>query len=811
MRERLVNWSVRFPKTVLAAALLVTALFAAQFPKARIDTDPKHMLPESSAVRVYNDQVERQFSLHPDVIVVGVVNEQGLLNPESLRRVAEITDKILTLPGVIARDVLGLRTVDDVIVNGDQLGVRPLLADVPTNATEVAALRKALFENPLLAERFISADATTTAIYVPIEPTANGKEIADRLRRIVADYGGGPERFYVAGDPVARDTFGAQMFRQMGVFSPVAGMVMCVVLWLMFRSGALVAANMGVAMLSVVWAMGALIACGYPVHIMSSMIPVFLMAISTDTVHIFNEFYFRFGELRDKRAAVLETMRVVGSPVVLSDLTTAAAFASLATGPIVPVKVFGIFVAVGTLGILLMSFTVVPAVLMLMSERRLQAISNFKFQISDSKEQGASGWLAALGRLGVKRSRAVLLVGLGLLALAALGMSQIRVNNNMVSWFRARSEIRQADRVLNEKLGGTATGYLIVRGSANDFIKRPETLRWIESLQRELEKDPLVGKTVSVADVVKRINRVLHGDEARFETIPDSTEVIAQQLFVFTMAVKPRDLDNLVDYPFQSANVILQLKSWDADVMRRAMARAEAFEREHPLAGLPAATAGASAGIKPAGIAYFNLVWNHDVLWGMLTGFISSLVLVLVLLVIEYRSLRWGVISFVPLLFTVALIYGAVGLIGKDFDMPISVLSTLSLGMAIDFAIHFVSRFRQRLAETGFDATAGGANPPALAETLLWTVARPGRGVIRNAVLFASGFFVMLFASLTPYITVGAFMAAMMLLSAVATLLYLPALIVVFGRWLPLAPKPKHAVAVAPASPKSKTAESELL
>ncbi len=787
LRERLVTFSVDYPKTVLAAALALTVFFAAQFPKARIDTDPKHMLPDTSPVRVYNDQVERQFSLHPDVIVLGIVNESGLLNPESLRRVADITDKILALPGVITRDVLGLRTVDDVTVNGDQLGVRPLLADVPTNAVEVAALRKALFENPLLVGRFISADATTTAIYVPIDPTANGKEIADQIRRIVAGHRG-PERFYVAGDPVARDTFGAQMFRQMGVFSPVAGMVMCVVLWLMFRSGALVAANMGVAMLSVVWAMGALIACGYPVHIMSSMIPVFLMAISTDTVHIFNEFYFRFGELRDKRAAVLETMRVVGPPVVLSDLTTAAAFASLATGPIVPVKVFGIFVAVGTLGILLMSFTVVPAVLMLMSERRALAMA----ERQRPSQAGASGWLAVLGRWGVARSKVVLLAGLCLLALAAFGMSQIRVNNNMVAWFRARSEIRQADRILNEKFGGTATGYLVLRGPTADFIKQPATLHWIEGLQREVEKEPLVGKTVSVADVVKRINRVLHGDEARFETIPDSAEVIAQQLFVFTMAVKPRDLDNLVDYPFQSANVILQLKSWDADVLRRVLARADAFARAHPLPG---------AEVKPAGIAYFNLVWNNEVLWGMLTGFISSLVLVLVLLVIEYRSLRWGIISFVPLLFTVALIYGAVGLIGKDFDMPISVLSTLSLGMAIDFAIHFVSRFRQRLADTGFNATAGlpaatvaqagGANPSALADALLWTVARPGRGVMRNAFLFASGFFVMLFASLTPYITVGAFMAAMMILSAVATLLYLPALIVVFGRWLPLTPKRK--------------------
>ncbi|MDO8539683.1 MAG: MMPL family transporter [Opitutaceae bacterium] len=775
MRNWLIDISVRFPKTVIAATLVVTAFFAWQIPKARIDTDPKHMLPDTSPVRVFNDEVERQFSLHPDTIVVGVVNERGLLNPESLRRVAEITDRIQALPGVITRDVLGLRTVDEVSVNGAVLGVHPLLSDVPANDAEIAALRKALFVNPLVVGRFISADATTTAIYVPIESTANGKEIADRIREILATYRG-PERFYVAGDPVARDTFGAQMFRQMGVFSPIAGLVMCIILWLMFRSVTLIVANMGVAMLSIVWAMGAMIGGGYTVHIMSSMIPVFLMAISTDTVHIFNEFCFRFAESRDKRTAVVETMRVVGRPVLLSDLTTAAAFVSLATGPIVPVKVFGIFVGVGTLAVLLMSFTVVPAVLMLMSERRVLALAAPQTGSSDS----ASRWLLALGRLGVRHSRSVLLVGLGLLVLAGAGMSRIRINNNLVSWFRAGSEIREADRVMNEKLGGTSTGYLVVRGAEADFVKQPATLRWIEALQRDLESDPLVGKTVSVADVVKRINRVLHGDQAQFDTIPDSAEVVAQQLFVFTMAVKPRDLDNLVDYPFQAANIILQFKSWDADVMRRAIARAEAFARAHPLPG---------ARVEPAGIANFNLVWNDEVLWGMLSGFLSSLVLVLVLLVFEYRSLRWGIVSFVPLLFTVALIYGTVGLVGKDFDMPISVLSTLSLGMAIDFAIHFVSRFRARMAEAGAFRQVGDAPSEVVVDALLWTAGRPGRGIIRNAVLFAAGFFVMLFASLTPYITVGAFMAAIMILSSLATLLFLPALVTVFGRWLPLAPK----------------------
>ena len=134
------------------------------------------------------------------------------------------------------------------------------------------------------------------------------------------------------------------------------------------------------------------------------------------------------------------------------------------------------------------------------------------------------------------------------------------------------------------------------------------------------------------------------------------------------------------------------------------------------------------------------------------------------------------IVGSLPLLFSILVIYGVVGFIGKDFDMPISVLSTLSLGLATDFAIHFIGRFQQRRAEVG-------ANAP-LNEVLIWTVARPGRGIVRNAILFASGFSVMAFASLTPYITVGVFMMAIMLLSALATIIYLPALIALFPGWL---------------------------
>ena len=274
-----------------------------------------------------------------------------------------------------------------------------------------------------------------------------------------------------------------------------------------------------------------------------------------------------------------------------------------------------------------------------------------------------------------------------------------------------------------------------------------------------------MGKTTSVVDYVKRINRVLHDDDPKYDAVPETRDMIAQYLFLFSMSAKPSDLDNVVDYPFRRANIWVQLKTWDAKAMKSVIEAVDDYKKTNPT----------PMELKPSGIAYFNLVWDHEVLWDMVKGFVLGLIAVFAILAFDFRSIKWAIVGYTPLLFTILLIYGVVGFTGKDFDMPISVLSTLSLGMAVDFAIHFVSRLRQRLIETPGES---------LSDALLWTAARPGKGIMRNAILFAASFAVMIFAPLTPYITVGAFIVSMMLLSAIMTLIYLPALVTLMQGWL---------------------------
>jgi predicted RND superfamily exporter protein len=763
----LVRLSVKRPRSVLAAAALVTAAFGASLPAMTLDANPKNTLPRDAEVRVWNREVDALFSLRESTIVVGVERRDGLFTTSTLAKIGDLTKAIQEVPGIASEDVTSLATVMHLGVERDELRIAPLVAELPRTPEALARLRATVRATPALLDRLVSRDETITAIYAPLLDGADARVAVDRVRALVAA-AAGPEELYVTGDPVIQETFGAQMFVAVGVLGPLSGFLMLGIAFFMFRRASMAFAVMGTATLVIVWSIGFIVALGHPVHIMSSMAPVFLMAIATDSIHIFNELASRERTEPDRARAIVATMEAVRRPLLFTDLTTALAFAMLLTSSFGPIQVFGLCVAFGTMALLVVSFSVVPALLALSRPSRA-AVS------PASAPDGVSGQLLRrVAWVGVRYPRATLLASLALVAASAIGMAKIRVNNNQLDWFEPGSEIRRADRVMNQALGGTALGYVVVDGGAEGSLTSPAALRAVEALQRELETLPHVGKTHSIVDQLKTAHRALNGDDPGHFALPGERDLIAQYLFLLGTSGRPADVQNVLDGSSRHANVWVQMRTWDASAMRDVAAVIERFEGREGLR------------LRPAGTAYLNMVWNDLVLVDMLHGFAWALVAVLVVLALNFRSLKWALVSYVPLLLTIALLYGALGFAGKDFDMPICVLSTLSLGMAVDFAIHFIERFRRAYEERTRAAVERGGGTPDRAsvvrEAVLWTAVRPGRGILRNAVLFAGTFSVMFFASLTPYVTVGAFMVTMMLLSALLTLLLLPAIIVLLER-----------------------------
>ena len=750
--SRVLGWGIDRPRTVLVVVGLVTLGFLAQFPRAVIDTDPENMLEADQPDRVFYAQMKDDFGIH-DLIVAGVHDPGDIFTVDTLARLDRIADGIVAIDGVIVEDVLSLSTTDDVTSGGGLIEVGRIMDAPPATVAGAAAIREAVFANPMFVEKLVSLDGTAVAFYVPIERKDESYRIATEIEAVMDRELADGQTSYIAGLPVAEDTFGFEMFVQMGIMAPLAMLVIFGVLYAMFRSVALVVPPLVVAMLSVIWGMGALIGSGFTVHIMSSMIPIFLMPIAVlDSVHVLSEFHDVYATTGDRRAALRQVLAELFRPMLFTSLTSAAGFASLALAPIPPVRVFGVFVGFGILVAWALTITVVPAAIMLAPAHRLQP------RVTDRDEETAlARGVRLIGRLAHGWAGTMAVVAALLLAVGVAGLTRITVNDNPVKWFRPTHEIRVADDAMNRLFGGTYMADLVLDGDAVDAMKRPEVVRYIAGLQTHLEAQPLVGKTASVADVVRRVRAVLLDGAPGADAVPETQEEIAQFLLLFLMSGDPNDLDNFVDYEYRRANIWVQLREGDNQDVEAVERAVEGYLDVHPLP--------AGVSLRWSGLTYINKVWQDLMVVGMRDALIGGFATVFVLMWLLFRSLGLALLSMLPLTFAIAGSYGLVGWVGKDYDMPIAVCSSLALGLSVDFAIHFVQRYRVQWARLG-DAGRVGE----------YMFGAPGRAIARNAIVIVVGFLPLVLATLTPYVTVGAFFAMLMTASAFTTLLLLPGL-----------------------------------
>jgi uncharacterized protein len=754
MLKRLIELSMDYPRAMLWTIFILTIGFSVQFVKIKIDTDPENMLPADQADRVLYNEVKKNFGIN-DLIVFGITDHQGVFRTETLSRISKVIDGILKIDGVITDDVVSLTTTNDVQSKGGLLEVRQILHEIPSQDIDGISIHRAISDNPLLAEKVASADGKGVAIYVPIVSKDQAARIGHLIKEVAEAELGDDQNYYLAGLPIAEDVFGMEMFIQMAIMSPVSGMMIFLLLWFLFRKVTLVLPVMAVAMCTVAWGMGLLIGMGFTVHIMSSMIPVFLMPIAVlDSVHILSDFYDRYPAIGDRRETLRQTIHELYTPMLFTSITSSVGFASLMLAPIPPIQVFGGFVAIGILIAWIMTLTFVPASIMLISEEKLQQ------QLADIKTDD-SDLTKILERFGafVYRKAMTIAVTAGIiLGVGAYGVSIATVNDNPVNWFAKGHEIRVADDVMNEMFGGTYMSYLILESRVDDDMKRPDVMKYMASLQRVLEKDPAVGKTSSVADIISQINYVLHDTDLNYRQLPETREEIAQYLFLYQMSGDAGDLDNFIDYDYRSANIWVQMTQGDNMIMGRVKDRVDKFIRVNPPPmGIQ---------VKWSGLAYINKVWQDLMVDGMINAILGGFLAVLILMTFLFRSFMLAVLSMLPLTFAITLTYGLASFVGRDYDMPIAVCSSLTLGLSVDFAIHFMQRYRTYMENH---------NDLEIVNKLIF--GETARAISRNAFVVAVGFFPMALSHLGPYKTVGLFFAFLMLFSSLTTLGLLPGLL----------------------------------
>ncbi len=856
--SKFIQFSIHSPRLITTIMVLLTLALGSLISMVQVDTDPENMLAEDEQVRLFHHQTKKEFTLH-DVVVVGIVNEKhadGVFNPATLKRVQELTEFAEGLVDpkdsskrVVTRNVIAPGNVDTIEQAGlGQVRFEWLMKQAPATREGALKIRESIMGNPLLKGTLASEDGKALCIYLPLTSKDFAYQVRQRILEKIKTFTG-DEQYHITGLPVAEDTFGVEMFVQMAVSAPLAMAAIFLLMLLFFRKINMIISPMIVAMVTVVITMGLLIGTGHTLHIMSSMIPIFLMPIAVvDSIHILSEFFDVYQETGDRKKTLEYVMDQLFMPMLYTSLTSAAGFASLILTPIPPVQTFGLFVALGIILAWLLTIIFIPAYISMLSEKSLANFGSNKGQ--EQKENPLTRMLHWFRRFTFQQAKLILSITVLALIVAGYGISQIQINDNPVKWFTKSHPIRVADKVLNDHFGGTYEAYLVLQGKEADttplaaqgqiskmmaqleidseqdavlnkarksmaalaataadsdtflaevfssweilqeesddaaydvwaelldilsafrdrdkLFKQPGVLTYIEQLQNHLLKSGVVGKTNSVADVVKKVHQELfEGSEKQFR-IPDSAAAVAQCLISFQNSHKPEDLFHLVTPDYTKTNIWLQLKSGDNKDMESVIAEVNTFMADNPP---PVALTH-----QWAGLTYINVVWQEKMVNGMLNSFLGSFIVVFLMMTILFRSPLWGILAMAPLTVTIAFIYGIIGIIGKDYDMPVAVLSSLTLGLAVDFAIHFLERSRMAVKKAG-----------SWQKGIKEMFEEPARAISRNVIVIAVGFTPLLAAPLVPYKTVGVFLASIMAISGIATMFILPALITMLDRFL---------------------------
>ena len=285
---------------------------------------------------------------------------------------------------------------------------------------------------------------------------------------------------------------------------------------------------------------------------------------------------------------------------------------------------------------------------------------------------------------------------------------------------RARQPTRPAGGLSahQKKAWDEAALFVSEQAQAGEIFKDPAVLACQEQLQQALLETDVVGKSNSLADIVKTVHREFVSGEQKDYRLPANRDGVAQMLIQYESSHRKDDLWHFVTPDYRRSSIWVQLTSGDNKDMSKVVEAVERFLRDNP----------PPRGLvhKWFGLTYINVIWQEKMVTGMLGAFLGSFLVVFLMMTVLFRSALWGILSMIPLPVTIGLIYGAIGLIGKDYDMPVAVLSSLTLELAVDFAIHFLARSRVIYAQhKSWQAMVG----PVFGE--------PARAITRNVIVIA--------------------------------------------------------------------------
>jgi predicted RND superfamily exporter protein len=749
----------------IVCMLTLTVGLGAQLVRLEVDNSVEAFLHDDDPSLIHYNEFRDQFG-RDDVTVVAIEPREifDLAFLEKLRALHEDLENEVPY----LEEVTSLVNARSTRGEGDELIVEDLLEEWPRDEAQLAALKQRVFANPLYLDSLISRDGRLTTVTIePITYSPSGESealfgfedqpseapepryltdwensaLVKAVRRVMLRHQEPDIKMYLAGVAVVEERLEDEMQSDIARFLSLSILIIIIILYVVFRRASGVFLPLLTVAFSLLTTMGAMALLGISLSLTTEILPSFLLTIGVCySVHILAIFFQQLGRGIRRQEALSYALGHSGLAVLMTGLTTAGGLASFVWAEVKPVSELGIVGPLGVILAMVFSLVLLPALLAVVPLR------------ADTRQASVlTGLVVAFGRFSAQNPRTVLGVSMLVLVLAAVGASRLRFSNDYFLWLPESEPLKAATELVDRELRGSVALEAVLETGKENGLHAPELLRRLEEAgfaNRTIRHGELfIGKTVSLADVLKETHQALNENQAEYYAIPSDRQLVAQELLLFENSGSD-DLEELVDSQFSTARISMKIPWTDwmlypqfLKQMRQQLAAILGEDVRFHLTGFCAVMARAASSFIVT----------------MARSYISALLIITPLMIFLLGSFRRGLLSMAPNLAPILLTLGLMGWLEIPLDMSTMLIGGIIIGLAVDDTIHFMHRFNCYYEQTGDPHRAVQETLETTGQAMLFTSVVLGAGFLAFTLSYMLN--ITMFGLLLTFATAMAFLA----------------------------------------------------
>jgi hypothetical protein len=733
----------KYRNFLIIAVVVFVILSILKIPKLSINPGFDDYIPENTGNRAYLNRLDSIFGGNEKILII-LKNDEGVLNPQSFERLRLLTRKLQKEKGI--EHTFSLHDVIEITQEDGFTIIDPLVSEIPSGQKAIDSLKQRIVANEM-ARRLVSEDFSASAIVLTKAIDAGDHSVISAIEQVIEETPGEDE-IHIGGLAYIRNSVKSYIKKDLVTLLPAALLLMIVMLYLFFREWKGVVLPFIVVVLSIVFSFGLMAVFEWEISIVTVLLPVMLIAIANDYgIHLINLYQEKIahGEFTGVKDIASGIYRELRRPIVITGLTTIGGMLGLLSHQMVPAAQLGVLASLGIALALLLSLFFIPALLTFYKKPKTA-------HLPLTERNGFLNKVLRLFAQWVNHYPMTIVASFVLVAVISIGgIFLLKVDTNIEGYFGRNTDIRESIDLTNEKFGGSQ--YVSVLFSGN--VLSPELLHRMEGYTLKIEELPHAGNILSPVTFFKELSKGIYSPgEPEYGTLPGSEAEAAQYLEIASLAGFADQAAQIIDYNNENARILVSLTDGSNQTGKEMLKALGEITIGDPMLNC----------IAGPGLSKIQIA--DMVIKGQITSLFLALFIIFVLLSFIFRSTAAGIKGSLPLLVATLFLFGLMGFLGISLDIVTALLSSIMIGVGVDYTIHFLWRYKAEYAVSN-----------DIKKAVSVTLVTAGRGIIFNAFSVIIGFSVLMFSGFSPLRFFGVLVVVSIFSCLISALLLVPAIV----------------------------------